>query len=75
MLSQEEAEAQLSELDLLSSMFPGEEEFAVTDQLALAELRDFAEKQTTATPTFKIQFTLTVKLQESDATDSQVRIL
>ncbi|KAM5181932.1 RWD domain-containing protein 2B [Mantella aurantiaca] len=62
MISEEEAEAQISELDLLSSMFPSEEEFVVTDQLALAELREFAEKQTSVTPTFTIQFTLTVKL-------------
>ncbi|CAI9579345.1 unnamed protein product [Staurois parvus] len=72
MLSQEEAEAQISELDLLSSMFPSEEEFAVTDQLALAELREFAEKQTAVTPTFTIQFTLTVKLGDSNADNIQV---
>ncbi|XP_071994763.1 RWD domain-containing protein 2B [Engystomops pustulosus] len=66
MTSHEEAEAQISELDLLSSMFPNEEEFSVTDQLALAELRDYAEKRSAATPTFQVQFTLTVKLQSSD---------
>ncbi|XP_040194777.1 RWD domain-containing protein 2B isoform X2 [Rana temporaria] len=71
MLSQEEAEAQISELDLLSSMFPGEEEFAVTDQLALAELREFAEKQTAVTPTFTIQFTLTVRLGDGNADNIQ----
>lgn len=71
MLSQEEAEAQISELDLLSSMFPTEEEFVVTDHLALAELREFAEKQTAVTPTFTIQFTLTVKLDESSAANMQ----
>ncbi|XP_073440693.1 RWD domain-containing protein 2B [Dendrobates tinctorius] len=67
MTSYEEAEAQISELDLLSSMFPSEEEFSVTDELALAELRDYAERRVTAvTPTFQIQFTLTVKLGEAD---------
>ncbi|XP_075053232.1 RWD domain-containing protein 2B [Mixophyes fleayi] len=71
MMSHEEAEAQISELDLLSSMFPTEEEFAVCDQLALVELRDYAEKRTTLTPTFKIQFTLTVKLEDSDAANVQ----
>ncbi|PIO25924.1 hypothetical protein AB205_0102850, partial [Aquarana catesbeiana] len=71
MLSQEEAEAQISELDLLSSMFPSEEEFVVTDQLALAELREFAEKQTEVPPTFTIQFTLTVKLGDGNADNIQ----
>ncbi|KAM9320363.1 LOW QUALITY PROTEIN: RWD domain-containing protein 2B [Gastrophryne carolinensis] len=71
MLSQEEAEAELSELELLSSMFPSEEEFAITDQLALAELRDFAEKQSAVAPNFKIQFTITVKMPESDAARAQ----
>ncbi|XP_068126698.1 RWD domain-containing protein 2B [Hyperolius riggenbachi] len=71
MLSLEEAEAQLSELDLLSSMFPSEEEFVVTDQLALVELRDFAEQQSTIVPTFKIQFTLIVKLEDGDTANAQ----
>ncbi|KAM3934650.1 RWD domain-containing protein 2B isoform 1-T2 [Leptodactylus fuscus] len=66
MASYEEAEAQISELDLLSSMFPNEEEFSVTDQLALAELRDYTEQRTAITPTFQIQFTLTMKLGDAD---------
>nr|DBA34457.1 TPA: hypothetical protein GDO54_002014 [Pyxicephalus adspersus] len=70
MLSQEVAEAQISELDLLSSMFPSEEEFVVTDQLALAELREFAEQKSAVRPTFTIQFTLTVKLDDGDGADA-----
>ncbi|KAK9402169.1 E3 ubiquitin-protein ligase listerin [Crotalus adamanteus] len=54
----EEAELQLSELDLLSSMFPNEGDFKVTDQLALAELKDYAGKCTLEVPSSKIQFIL-----------------
>ncbi|XP_040279101.1 RWD domain-containing protein 2B isoform X2 [Bufo bufo] len=67
MTSYEEAEAQISELDLLSSMFPNEEEFSITDQLALAELRDYTETRTTVPPSFQIQFTLTMKLGDTDS--------
>ncbi|XP_031751984.1 RWD domain-containing protein 2B isoform X1 [Xenopus tropicalis] len=65
-MSLEEIEAQLSELDLLSSMFPTEDEFVVTDQVALAELRDYAEKRASSAPSSKIQFTVNVKVEESD---------
>uniref|UniRef100_A0A8C8SQP9 RWD domain containing 2B n=1 Tax=Pelusios castaneus TaxID=367368 RepID=A0A8C8SQP9_9SAUR len=64
----EEAEAQLSELDLLSSMFPGEDEFIVTDQLAVAELKDYVDNKTSKSPSSKVQFTLNVKLEIADAT-------
>ncbi|XP_060929261.1 RWD domain-containing protein 2B [Limanda limanda] len=37
------AEAQLAEIELLTSMFPSVEELELTDQLAVAELRDFVE--------------------------------
>ncbi|XP_066455133.1 RWD domain-containing protein 2B [Eleutherodactylus coqui] len=67
MANYEEAEAQISELDLLSSMFPNEEEFSVTDELALAELRDYTERRSAVTPTFQIQFTLTVKLGDTNS--------
>lgn len=61
MASREEAEAQVSELDLLSSMFPREEEFLVTDPLALAELKLSAESEATEVPSSKVQFILNVK--------------
>ncbi|XP_063812466.1 RWD domain-containing protein 2B isoform X2 [Pseudophryne corroboree] len=70
-MSQEEAEAQISELDLLSSMFPTEEEFAMSDELALVELRDYAEQRTSLTPTFNIHFTLSVKVDDPDAANLQ----
>ena len=37
------AESQLAEIELLTSMFPTREELEITDQLALAELRDYVE--------------------------------
>ncbi|XP_053242540.1 RWD domain-containing protein 2B isoform X2 [Podarcis raffonei] len=62
----EEAELQLSELDLLSSMFPNEDEFKVTDQLALAELKDHIDRCTLEVPSSKIQFTLNLELDTAD---------
>lgn len=62
----EEAERQLSELDLLSSMFPNEDEFKVTDQLALAELKDHIDRCTLEVPSSKIQFTLNLELDTAD---------
>lgn len=37
------AECQLAEIELLTSMFPRQEELEITDQLALAELRAYVE--------------------------------
>ncbi|XP_067421732.1 RWD domain-containing protein 2B [Emydura macquarii macquarii] len=68
MTNLEEAEIQLSELDLLSSMFPDEDEFIVTDQLAVAELKDYVDNKTSEIPSSKVQFTLNVKLEIADAT-------
>ncbi|XP_019384344.1 PREDICTED: RWD domain-containing protein 2B isoform X2 [Crocodylus porosus] len=68
MTNWEEAEVQISELDLLSSMFPDEDEFIVTDQLALAELKYCVENQSSEMPSSKVQFTLNVKPQVPDAT-------
>lgn len=59
----EEAEIQLSELELLSSMFPNEDEFKVTDQLALAELKDLVERCSLEVPSSKIQFMLKLELE------------
>ncbi|KAG8450270.1 hypothetical protein GDO86_002791 [Hymenochirus boettgeri] len=70
----EEIEAQLSELELLSSMFPSEEEFVVTDQLALADMRDYVEKRTTDRPSSKIQFTVNVNLDDSDTVKKELEL-
>lgn len=67
MSNREEAEIQLSELDLLSSMFPYEEEFVVTDQLAVAELKHYAENETAEMPSSKVQFVLNVKPEVTNA--------
>lgn len=50
------AEAQLAELDLLSSMFPTQDELEITDQLALAELRAYAEGLADSAPPCRPQF-------------------
>ncbi|KGL81722.1 RWD domain-containing protein 2B, partial [Tinamus guttatus] len=71
MASREEAEIQVSELDLLASMFPYEEEFAVTDQLAVAELKRYVESQSAEVPTSKVQFVLNVKAEVLDASTVQ----
>lgn len=44
------AEAQVAELELLTSMFPSQEELELTDQLALAELRSYMESPTDCAP-------------------------
>uniref|UniRef100_A0A493T3A0 RWD domain containing 2B n=1 Tax=Anas platyrhynchos platyrhynchos TaxID=8840 RepID=A0A493T3A0_ANAPP len=61
MASREEAEVQVSEMELLSSMFPRREEFLVTDPLALAELQLAAASEAAEMPSSKVQFTLNVK--------------
>ncbi|XP_057266183.1 RWD domain-containing protein 2B isoform X1 [Pezoporus wallicus] len=67
MTNREEAEIQISELDLLSSMFPYEEEFLVTDQLAVAELKHYVENEAAEMPSSKVQFILNVKPEVSNA--------
>ncbi|XP_042343187.1 RWD domain-containing protein 2B [Plectropomus leopardus] len=42
------AESQLAEIELLTSMFPTQEELEITDQLALAELRGYVEGSASA---------------------------
>ncbi|XP_069492470.1 RWD domain-containing protein 2B [Ambystoma mexicanum] len=69
MSAAEDAEAQLSEVELLFSMFPNEEEFVVNDQLALAELRDWVENKTLSAPSSKIHFTIYLKLDISEAAE------
>ncbi|XP_043927323.1 RWD domain-containing protein 2B [Protopterus annectens] len=67
MAGQEEAEAQLAELELLASMFPTQEEFTMNDHLAFAELRDYAENRTASVPSSNVQFTIHIV---SDIPDS-----
>ncbi|CAL8349080.1 unnamed protein product [Arctogadus glacialis] len=44
------AESQLAEIELLSSMYPTESEFEITDQVALAELRESVESPCSDAP-------------------------
>lgn len=66
MIEIEQAEAQLSELDLLTSMFPGKDELIVNDQLALAELKDCIEKRTMEGRSSKVYFTINMNLDVSE---------
>ncbi|XP_040477652.1 RWD domain-containing protein 2B-like [Ursus maritimus] len=66
MIEIEQAEAQLSELDLPASIFPGENELIVNDQLALAELKDCIEKRTMEGRSSKVYFTINVNLDVSE---------
>lgn len=65
MVEIEQAEAQLSELDLLASMFPGENELIVNDQLAVAELKDCIEKRTMEGRSSKVYFTINMNVDMS----------
>lgn len=61
------AEAQLAELELLSSMFPGRDELEMTDPLALAELRDYVERSdsTDSPPASRPQYLVKQTLDSS----------
>ncbi|XP_023118688.2 RWD domain-containing protein 2B [Amphiprion ocellaris] len=58
------AESQLAEIELLTSMFPTLDELELTDQLALAELRDYVESSASADspPPSRPQFLIKQKL-------------
>ncbi|XP_038622005.1 RWD domain-containing protein 2B [Tachyglossus aculeatus] len=62
----ETTEAQLSEFELLSSMFPGEAELVVGDPVALAELREFVEKRSPEPPAAALRYTLNVPVEVAD---------
>lgn len=61
------AESQLAEIELLTSMFPTQEELEMTDQLALAELRGYVEcsDSTDRPPPSRPQFLIKQKLDSS----------
>ncbi|XP_036393264.1 RWD domain-containing protein 2B [Megalops cyprinoides] len=58
----EEAEAQLSEIELLTSMFPSKDEFVIKDQLALAELREYVEGTLDSPPSSRPEFVIQHKM-------------
>ncbi|KAI4882221.1 hypothetical protein NFI96_025674 [Prochilodus magdalenae] len=62
----EEAEAQLAELELLTSMFPSQEELVV-DQLAFEELRAYVEERADSPPTTRPQFSVKISVETSTA--------
>ncbi|KAJ8391462.1 hypothetical protein AAFF_G00089360 [Aldrovandia affinis] len=61
-----EAEAQLFEIELLTSMFPSQEEFVIKDQLALAELREYVEGRTDSPPSSRPEFVIQQKMDTED---------
>ncbi|XP_035241273.1 RWD domain-containing protein 2B [Anguilla anguilla] len=62
----EEAEAQLSEIELLTSMFPSQDEFDVKDHLAIAELREYVEGRTDCPPSSRPEFVIQQKIDTQD---------
>ncbi|XP_069746156.1 RWD domain-containing protein 2B isoform X2 [Narcine bancroftii] len=54
------AEAQMSELELLFSMFPNE--IQVDDQLAFADLKDYIQGKIQSSPTSRLQYTVNLHL-------------
>lgn len=62
------AECQLAEIELLTSMFPTREELEISDQLALAELRDYVEgSDSTDRPRpSRPQFLIKLKIEGAD---------
>ncbi|XP_051975426.1 RWD domain-containing protein 2B [Xyrauchen texanus] len=65
MACSEEAEAQFSEIELLLSMFPSEEELLV-DQLSHAELRAFVEGSADTPPSTRPQLSIKVKVDNPE---------
>ncbi|XP_058490185.1 RWD domain-containing protein 2B [Solea solea] len=63
------AESQLAEIELLSSMFPTRDELELTDQLAVAELRDYVEGIASADspPPLRPQFLIKQKFDTATA--------
>ncbi|KAI1893621.1 hypothetical protein AGOR_G00125600 [Albula goreensis] len=70
----EEAEAQLSEIELLASMFPSQDEFLVTDQLALAELREYVEGRSHSPPSSSPEFVIHQKVDTADVKGVKVSV-
>ena len=62
----EAAESQLCEIELLSSMFPSQDELCIRDQLALAELREYVEGRTDSPPSSRPEFVIHQKVDTGD---------
>lgn len=61
------AESQLAEIELLTSMFPNDDELELTEQLALADLRNYVEGSASGDkpPPSRPQFLIKQKLETS----------
>ncbi|XP_023206643.1 RWD domain-containing protein 2B [Xiphophorus maculatus] len=67
------AESQLAEVELLTSMFPGQDELELTDQLALAELRSYVENSASGEkpPPSRPQFFIKQRLDSSVTNETE----
>ncbi|XP_035696967.1 RWD domain-containing protein 2A-like [Branchiostoma floridae] len=54
-------ELQLSEIELLTSMFPGQGELVLDDPASLADVRQYVDGQTDAPPAARLEFTVNLK--------------
>uniref|UniRef100_A0A8C8A543 RWD domain containing 2B n=1 Tax=Oryzias sinensis TaxID=183150 RepID=A0A8C8A543_9TELE len=66
------AEAQVAEIELLTSMFPSQEELELTDQLALAELRSYVESPAGCPPASRPQFLIKQKLSSAGTEGTEI---
>uniref|UniRef100_A0A3P9KYA8 RWD domain containing 2B n=1 Tax=Oryzias latipes TaxID=8090 RepID=A0A3P9KYA8_ORYLA len=66
------AEAQVAEIELLTSMFPSQEELELTDQLALAELRSYVESPADCPPASRPQFLIKQKLSSAGTEGTEI---
>ncbi|XP_078674498.1 RWD domain-containing protein 2B-like [Branchiostoma floridae x Branchiostoma belcheri] len=57
-------ELQLSEIELLGSMFPGQGELVLDHPATLADVRQYVDGQTDAPPAARLEFTVNLKVQE-----------
>ncbi|CAH1264158.1 RWDD2B [Branchiostoma lanceolatum] len=57
-------ELQLSEIELLGSMFPGQGELVLDDPATVADVRQYVDGQTDTPPAARLEFTVNLKLQE-----------
>ncbi|XP_072248208.1 RWD domain-containing protein 2B [Leuresthes tenuis] len=68
------AESQLAEIELLTSMFPTQEELELIDQLALAELRNYVDGSASADnpPPSRPQFLIKQKLDSASMNETEI---
>lgn len=68
------AESQLAEIELLTSMFPSDDELELSEQLALADLRNYVEGSASGDepPPSRPQFLIKHKLETSSVEEGVI---